>query len=83
MNGDDKDINNESDKTEKFEPQDSQRKNIRHPQDDEEAVVDPQDLDYEKENADFEPPQKRKVESEEPINSVDEKTREDILKSKL
>jgi len=80
MNKDDKDINNQSDKSEKFEPKDSERKNIKHPQDDEEAVIQPEDQTYVKEEADFYDPQKRKVEREQPITSVDEKPKKDLEK---
>ncbi len=63
-------INNQSDKPEKLEPKDSERKDIRHPQDDEEAVVKPEDREYHKEEADFENPAKSKEESEQPVNPV-------------
>jgi len=77
-NLDDKDINNQSSKSEKFEPKDSERKNIKHPQDDEEAVIGPENQPYTKEEAQFRDPQKRKVEREQPINSVDEKPKKDL-----
>jgi|GEM_PF-677451 len=80
MNKDDKDINNQSDKSEKFEPKDSERKDIKHPQDDEEAVIQPENQTYVKEEADFYDPQKRKVEREQPITSVDEKPKKDLEK---
>jgi len=64
--------NNQSEKPEKLKPQDSERKEIKHPQDDTEAVVKPDDLDYEKEDADFGSIEKRKAENEQPINSVSE-----------
>lgn len=63
-------INNQSDKPEKFEPKDSERKQIKHPEDDNEAVLKREDLDYEKEEADFRNPAKTKEESEQPINPV-------------
>ena len=65
-------INNQSDKPEKFEPQDSERKDIKHPQDDEEAVVRPEDKEYQEEEADFENIEKNKIENEQPVNSVNE-----------
>ena len=77
-NQDDKDINNESSKPEKFEPKDSKRKDIKHPQDDEEAVVQSEHLTYAGENADFYDPQKRRVEREQPITSVDKKPKKDL-----
>jgi hypothetical protein len=46
-------INHQSDKPEKFEPQDSRRKDIKHPENDDEAVVKPEDLDYEQQEGDF------------------------------
>ena len=64
------DINNQSDKPEKFEPQDSERKDIKHPQDDSEAVLKPEDLDYTEEEANFRSPAKTKEESEQPVNPV-------------
>ena len=60
-------INNQSDKPEKFEPKDSKRKDIKHPQDDEEAVVKPKDREYHKEEADFDDPAKTKERSEQPV----------------
>ncbi|WP_423149061.1 hypothetical protein [Rubrolithibacter danxiaensis] len=73
MTNDDKDINNQSDKPEKFEPKDSERKEIKHHQDDEETVLKDKDKDYQKENPEFYDPQKRKVEREQPITPIDEK----------
>ncbi|WP_207532581.1 hypothetical protein [Desertivirga arenae] len=64
-------INNQSDKPEKFEPKDSVRKEIKHPQDDEEAVLKPEDLDYNKEEANFQPPPAESKEtSEQPVQPV-------------
>ena len=64
------DINNQSDKPEKLEPQDSERKHIRHPEDDEEAVLKPEDLEYKEEEANFGSIAKRKEESEQPVTPV-------------
>lgn len=63
-------INNQSDKPEKFEPKDSERKDIRHPQDDEEAVLKPEDQDYTEEEPEFRDPAKSKEEDEQPVNPV-------------
>ncbi|MGX5688022.1 hypothetical protein [Arcticibacter tournemirensis] len=64
------DINNQSDKPEKLYPKDSERKHIRHPEDDEEAVLKPEDRDYNEEEANFRSPAKTKEESEQPVNPV-------------
>ena len=61
-------INNQSDKPEKFEPKDSKRKDIKHPQDDEEAVVKPEDKTYTKEEADYGNITAKKMKSEQPVN---------------
>jgi hypothetical protein len=63
-------INNQSDKPEKFEPKDSKRKDIKHPQDDEEAVVKPEDLTYTKEEEDFGDVAKYKEQREQPVLPV-------------
>ena len=63
-------INNQSDKPEEFEPKDSKRKNIKHPQDDEEAVVKPEDRRYTKEEDDFGDVAKYKEEREQPVLPV-------------
>jgi len=77
-NRDDKDINNQSSKPEKFEPKDSKRKDIKHPQDDGEAVIQPEKQIYKKDEPEFRDPQKRKVEREQPINSADEKPKKNL-----
>ncbi|MDF3076843.1 MAG: hypothetical protein K0S09_732 [Sphingobacteriaceae bacterium] len=61
-------INNQSDKPEKFEPKDSKRKDIKHPQDDEEAVVKPEDKEYHKDNANYGNIAAKKAKSEQPVN---------------
>jgi len=63
-------INNKSDKPEKFIPQDSEQKNIRHPQDDEEAVLKPKDKKYKSKNADFKNPAETKEQSEQPVTPI-------------
>lgn len=60
-------INNQSDKTEKFEPKDSERKDIKHPQDDEEAVVKPEDREYNEQDENFGDIAERKAQNEQPI----------------
>ena len=63
-------MNNNSDNPEKFEPQDSKQKNIKHLQDDKKAVVKPEDQDYRKENPTFRNPAQAKEESEHPVHPV-------------
>ena len=57
-------INNQSNTPEKFEPKDSKQKNIDHPKDDNEAVVKPEDKDYEQKDANFGDVAKKKEESD-------------------
>lgn len=59
--------NNQSDKPEKFEPKDSKRKKIKHPQDDNESVVKPEDQTYSKEEADFGNIAQYKEQMEQPV----------------
>lgn len=61
-------INNQSDEPENFEPKDSKRKDIKHPQDDKETVLNPEDKDYDKENADYGNIADKKAKSEQPVN---------------
>lgn len=61
-------INNSSDKPEKLEPKDSKRKDIKHPQDDEETVVKPQDRRYKEQDEDFGNIAKRKEQGEQPVS---------------
>lgn len=63
-------INNKSDKPEKLEPQDSERKDIKPGRDDDKSVVKPKDLDYEEEDADFKNLAKTKETSEQPVNPI-------------
>lgn len=63
-------MNNQSDKPEKLEPQDSKEKQIKHPKDDNEAVVKPKDETYKGEDANFKNVAKKKEQSEQPVNSV-------------
>ncbi|MDB5014727.1 MAG: hypothetical protein JWQ25_2929, partial [Daejeonella sp.] len=46
-------MNNQSDKPEKSRPQDSERKDIKHHQDDDEAVIKSEDQQYNAKDADF------------------------------
>lgn len=62
--------NNQSNKREKLEPQDSERKDIKPGRDDEKAVIKPEDLDYEEEDANFSNPAKTKENSEQPVNPI-------------
>ncbi len=66
-------INNKSDKAEDMKPKDSERKEIKHKRDDEEAVVKPSDKEYRKKQANFTPPPaESKEKSEQPVNPVKE-----------
>lgn len=62
--------NNQSNKPEKLEPQDSERKDIKPGRGDEKAVIKPEDLDYEEEDANFSNPAKTKENSEQPVNPI-------------
>jgi hypothetical protein len=63
-------MNKQSKKTEKFEPQDSDQKNIKHPGNDQEAVLKPEDKIYKKENADFADPARRREQNEQPVHPI-------------
>lgn len=63
-------MNNQSKKHEHFEPQNSDQKKIQHPENDEEAVVKPEDKKYHHDNADFSNPAKQRERSEQPVESV-------------
>lgn len=58
---------NHSDQPEHFDPKDSKRKHVQHPQDDEEAVVKPKDKVYRKQDEDFGNIAKRKEQGEQPV----------------
>lgn len=64
------DMNNESEKTEKLRPQDSKQKEIKHPKDDNEAVVKPEDKVYTRNEANFTNSAKRRETDEQPVNPV-------------
>lgn len=63
-------MNNQTKKSEKLEPQDSEQKNIVTPNTDIEAVVKPEDQTYTKEDANLPDPAKRRETDEQPVNSV-------------
>ncbi len=69
-------INNQSDRPEKFEPKDSKRKDIKHPENDEEAVVKPEDQTYTKEDDDFGDIATYKEQREQPVLPVKEAPKE-------
>ncbi|HEY0054508.1 MAG TPA: hypothetical protein VGB63_04050 [Pedobacter sp.] len=69
-------INNQSDKPEKFEPKDSKQKGIKHPENDEEAVVKSEDLTYTKEDDDFGDIAKYKEQREQPVLPVKDPPKE-------
>lgn len=62
-------MNNKSKKPEKLEPQDSRQKEIKHPQNDDEAVVKPSDKSYRQEQADFGDTAKKRENSEQPVKN--------------
>jgi hypothetical protein len=70
-------MNNQSRKPEKLEPQDSDQKNIKHPGNDQEAVVKPEDKNYKKENATFKNPAKRTEQGEQPVHPVKDPPKEE------
>ena len=63
-------MNNQSKKPEKLEPQDSDQKNIKHPGNDKEAVVKPEDKVYNKQDATFIDPAKQREQREQPVHPV-------------
>lgn len=63
-------MNNKSKKAEKLEPQDSKQKDIKHPQNDNDAVVKPSDKVYHQDQADFGNAAKRRENSEQPVNPI-------------
>ena len=71
-----KKINNQSDKSEKREPQDSEQKQIDHPQNDGETVVKPEDQKYLKVDAEFENPALERERGEQPVESVKKEPKE-------
>lgn len=69
-------MKNQSNKSEKLAPQDSERKDIKHPENDNEAVVNPEDLQYRKEDADFKDIAKKKEQQEQPVTPLKEPPKE-------
>ncbi|MDB5120180.1 MAG: hypothetical protein JWN56_1398 [Sphingobacteriales bacterium] len=69
-------MNNQSDKPEKLKPQDSERKDIKHPKDDNQAVVKPEDKDYNEEEAEFKNVAKARENSEQPVNPIKQAPKE-------
>ncbi|MEJ7778810.1 MAG: hypothetical protein WKF68_04395 [Daejeonella sp.] len=63
-------MNNKSKKSENLEPQDSKQKEIRHPQNDDEAVIKLSDKSYRHEQADFGDTAKKRENSEQPVNPI-------------
>ena len=63
-------MNNQSKKPERLEPQDSEQKDIKHPKDDKNAVVKPEDKVYNKQNATFIDPAKKREQIEQPVHPV-------------
>ena len=63
-------MNNQSKKPEKLEPQDSEQKNIKHPENDKEAVLKPEDKIYHKRDATFVNPAKVREQQEQPVHPV-------------
>lgn len=63
-------MNNQSKKPEQLKPQDSKQKNIKTPNNDNEAVVKPEDQNYTKDNAELPDPAKRRETDEQPVTPV-------------
>ena len=63
-------MNNQSEKPEKLEPQDSEQKKVKHPKDDNEAVVKNRDKVYTKEEALLADPSTRRETDEQPVTPI-------------
>lgn len=63
-------MNNQSKKSEKLQPKDSGRKELKHPEEDSEAVIKPKDQVYTKEEADFKNIAKKKENQEQPVDPI-------------
>jgi hypothetical protein len=70
-------MKNQSKKAEKLTPQDSERKEIHHPENDNEAVINPEDLQYRKEEPDFKDIAVRKEQQEQPVQPIKDPPKED------
>lgn len=69
-------MNDKSKNPEKLEPQDSKKKEIKHPQNDNEAVVKPADRSYTKEDVDFGNTAQKRENSEQPANPIRKEPKE-------
>ena len=69
-------MNNQSEKSEKLRPQDSERKDIKHPKDDNEAVVKSEDKQYNEDEAEFKNVAKSRENSEQPVNPIKQAPKE-------
>lgn len=69
-------MKNQSKKAEKLEPKDSERKPVKHPENDNEAVVNSEDLEYHQKEADFGDIAMRKERGEQPVDPVKEPPQE-------
>ena len=63
-------MNNQSKKPEKLRPQDSERKDILHPKDDNKTVVKSEDKQYNEDEAEFKNVAKSRENSEQPVNPI-------------
>lgn len=63
-------MNNESEKPEQLRPQDSKQKEIKHPKDNNEAVVKPKDRVYTNNEPNLADPAKRRETDEQPVHPV-------------
>ncbi len=63
-------MSNQNSKKENLEPQDSEEKDIKYPQDDNEAVVKDKDKKYTRESANLKDPAKQRETSEQPVHPV-------------
>jgi len=63
-------MNNQSKKPEKLRPQDSERKDIMHPKDDNKTVVKSEDKQYNEDEAEFKNVAKSRENSEQPVNPI-------------
>ena len=69
-------MNNKTKKPEKLQPQDSEQKDIKHPQNDNEAVVKPSDRLYHQDQADFGNAAKKRENSEQPVYPIKKEPKE-------
>ena len=69
-------MNNQSKKPEKLRPQDSERKDIMHPKDDNKTVVKSEDKQYNEDEAEFKNVAKSRENSEQPVNPIKQAPKE-------